>query len=89
MAYGNCAEALLAACFMAVVQKHWLLHGSWQWFETCRDNLDLACVSLDRMCVQVWNLKSMQNCSAPDVKQLQLLQTGQESQCGMCDVCPR
>ena len=72
---------------MAVVEKHYLLHGSWQlysstaccifhgsyaealaptWFMSAvsdlygQSGLGMICVTLNRMCVQVWNLNSMQ-----------------------------
>jgi len=46
MVHGSCAEALVAACFIAVVQKHWWLHGSWQ---LCRST---GCCMVHRSCAK-------------------------------------
>ncbi len=77
MLHGSCAEALVAAWLMATVHKHWWLHNSWQMCRMtvyCMvhgsviklawmiNNLDLARYVLsDKICVQIWNLESMQS----------------------------
>ncbi len=79
MLHGSYAEALAATWFVAVFLD---LHGQstiWTWHIICVFGQN------------VWSsLESQEyaNCSAPGVKQLQLVQAGQESQCGSCDVCP-
>ena len=67
----------------------YMMHGSV--YQTCMEDqqsgLDTTCAFRQAVCPILESQRDAKR-SAPDVKQLQLLQAGQESQCGMCYICP-